>query len=220
MNSPTPIFPRFSRTITATCLAILLSSTSTPASARDNDNQPPSSEVASDVTKTSPPTADISTNEAVASESDGEKSEKEESKEKEEHSLLHKILCYLPNRILDATDLVRARVRVGPGVAVDARATKFVRVGLGSYLSLYGGLPGPRQRPMPRSPIGFEAYSGASLSVAEASFKTGFEPGYSPSEVGAGVHLGIVGLDIGVDPLEAVDLLTGLVGIDIIGDDF
>ena len=199
---------------------MLLSGTSVPALAHDNDNQPPYSEVASDVTESSPPTAEISTDERVVSESDGEKSESEKSKEKEEHSLAHKILCYLPNRILDVTDLFRARVRVGPGVAVDARATKFVRVGLGSYLSLYVGLPGPRQRPMPRSPIGFEAYSGASLSVAEASFKTGFEPGYSPSEVGAGVHLGIVGLDIGVDPLEAVDLLTGLVGIDIIGDDF
>ena len=220
MDSSTPMFRRFNRTITATCLATLLSSTSIPASAHDNDHRPQPSEVSSDVTESKPPKADVETDDNVDSESEEDESENDQSKEKEEHSLAHKILCYLPNRILDVTDLVRARVRVGPGVAVDARATKFVRVGLGSYLSLYGGLPGPRQRPMPRSPIGFEAYSGASLSVAEASFKTGFEPGYSPSEVGAGVHLGIVGLDIGVDPLEAVDLLTGLVGIDIIGDDF
>jgi hypothetical protein len=139
--------------------------------------------------------------------------------EEEEHSVLHRVLWYLPNRLLDVSDIVRARVRVGPGVAVDGRVTKFVRAGLGSYMSLYGGLPGPRQKPRVKSPIGFEAYSGASISVAEASFETGYEPGYSPAEVGVGLHILFLGLDVGLDPLEAVDFVTGIVGIDVIGDD-
>jgi len=215
MDTPAPVFRRINSMIAATFLAMLLSSSPIPASAQDDDQAQPSTsktEVASEEQGDSRKDEEKSENE--------EKPADEESEEKEEHSLVHKILFYLPNRILDVTDLVRARVRVGPGMAVDARATKFVRAGLGSYLSIYAGLPGPRQRPMPRSPIGFEAYSGASLSVAEASFKTGFEPGYSPSEIGAGLHLAIIGLDVGVDPLEAIDLLTGLVGIDITDDDF
>jgi hypothetical protein len=144
----------------------------------------------------------------------------EEEEREEEHSFAHRVLWYLPNRFLDVTDLVRARLRVGPGAAIDARATKFIRAGLGSYLSVYAGLPGPRQRTTPRSPIGLEAYSGVSLSVAEASFKTGYEPDYSPSEVGIGFQLLILGIDVGIDPLEVGDLVTGLVGIDLVGDDF
>jgi hypothetical protein len=46
-----------------------------------------------------------------------------------------------------------------------------------------------------------------------------FSDGYSFSEVEAGVHAGIVGLDVGVDPVEIVDLLGGIVGIDIRNDD-
>ena len=52
-------------------------------------------------------------------------------------SVGHKILFYLPNRVLDLLDVVRARVRIGPGIAVGARATEFVDVFLGSYTSLY-----------------------------------------------------------------------------------
>jgi len=37
----------------------------------------------------------------------------------------HRLLFYIPNRIFDVFDLVRARVRVGPGLAVDARVTKY-----------------------------------------------------------------------------------------------
>jgi hypothetical protein len=146
--------------------------------------------------------------------------EVEEYDDEEEDSFAHRVLWYLPNRLLDVTDLVRARLRVGPGAAIDARATKFIRAGLGSYLSLYAGLPGPRQRTTPRSPIGLEAYSGVSLSVAEASFETGYEPDYSPSEVGIGFQLLILGIDVGIDPLEVGDLISGLVGIDLVGDDF
>ena len=42
--------------------------------------------------------------------------------ERQGHSLAHTLLFYIPNRVLDAVDIVRLRVRVGPGVALGARA--------------------------------------------------------------------------------------------------
>ena len=81
---------------------------------------------------------------------DGDSSEQQV----ESHSFLHKLVLYIPNRILDAFDMVRLRARVGPGVAVDARMTQPASVFAGSYYSVYVGLPGPRNRPMPKSPVG------------------------------------------------------------------
>lgn len=131
----------------------------------------------------------------------------------------HPILFYLPNRIFDVLDVVRARVRVGPGVAVSARATKPVSVTLGVYASLFAGLPGPRGRAKIPWPVGMENYAGADVSVFGASTK-GFGPSYGPAEVGAGVQALIVGADIGIEPLELVDLVLGFVFIDIRHDDF
>ena len=54
----------------------------------------------------------------------------------------HRLLYYLPNRILDLTDILRLRARVGPGLAVSARATENV--------SFYGGTGCPvRDGPTP-----------------------------------------------------------------------
>lgn len=146
--------------------------------------------------------------------------EDDDDQDEEEHSVLHQVLWYLPNRLLDIADIARARVRVGPGVALNAHVTKVVQLGVGSYMSLYGGLPGPRQRRKPRLPLGVEAYSGGAISVAEASFETGYEPEYSPTEVGASIHFVLLGIDVGIDPLEMVDLITGIVGVDIGKDDY
>src|SRR5262245_39031928 len=43
-----------------------------------------------------------------------------------EYSFGHKLLWYIPNRISDVLDIVRARVRVGPGLEVGARVTELV----------------------------------------------------------------------------------------------
>lgn len=51
----------------------------------------------------------------------------------EGHSILHKVALYIPNRVLDLLDIIRLRVRVGPGIAADARVTKLVAVDVGVY---------------------------------------------------------------------------------------
>jgi hypothetical protein len=140
-------------------------------------------------------------------------------KTEEPKSVLHKVAMYIPNRILDVLDIARLRLRVGPGVAVEARATKVVSAFVGSYASVYAGLPGPRNRPTPKLPIGVESLSGIQASLADATVSGEVGPDYGPTEVGVGVQALIVGFDVGIEPLEIVDLVTGLFFIDIRGDD-
>ena len=39
-------------------------------------------------------------------------------------------------------------------------------------------------------------------------------------ETGTGIYAGIIGLDVGADPVEALDLVLGFLFIDLTGDDF
>lgn len=135
------------------------------------------------------------------------------------HSTAHNILLYLPNRLFDLLDIVRLRARVGPGLAVGAHVSKLTDVFVGSYVSAYAGLPGPRLKHTVPFPIGLESHNGASISVVDATADVGIGPNYSPSEIGVSLHLAILGIDIGIDPYELIDFGTGLVGTDIREDD-
>lgn len=147
------------------------------------------------------------------------KAAEETAKTSGSHSVLHKVVMYIPNRLLDVLDIVRLRVRVGPGLAVDARATKVASAFVGSYASVYAGLPGPRNRPMPKLPFGFESRNGVQASLVDATVSGGIDPDYGPAEIGVGVQALIVGVDVGVEPLEFVDLLAGIFFINLTGDD-
>jgi hypothetical protein len=137
------------------------------------------------------------------------------------HGIGHRLLLYVPNRIFDVFDLVRARIRVGPGLAVGMRATELADVNLGAYTTLYAGLPGPRGKPRIPLPVWLEMYAGAEVSVLDASTEGGrFSPDYGPTEVGLGFQAGLVGLDLGIEPWDFVDLVLGLVLLDPNGDDF
>lgn len=136
-------------------------------------------------------------------------SEEEPAEEREPASIGAKLLFYIPNRVLDLLDMVRVRLRVGPGLAVDLRATKAADLFVGTYGSVYAGLPGPRMRRMPVLPVGLESRTGVAVSVADVSTGLGVGPDYSPTEIGAGVQLLIVGADVGFDPVEIVDFIGG-----------
>ena len=137
-----------------------------------------------------------------------------------EHSVLHTILFYVPNRALDILDIFRLKIRVGPGIAAGARVTKAAQVFAGTYATAYVGLPGPRLSPLPRLPIGLESYNGAAVSVVEATVDGGIGPDYSDSEIGLGFQAAIIGFDFGFDPVEVVDLVAGVFTFDIREDDF
>ena len=57
------------------------------------------------------------------------------------------------------------------------------------------------------------------ISVADATAEGNIGPDYGPTEIGAGVHLLIIGLDVGIEPFELLDFVTGLVFIDLRDDD-
>ena len=135
------------------------------------------------------------------------------------HSAIHKIAMFIPNVILDLCDVVRLRVRVGPGIAADVRATELASVFVGSYGSVYAGLPGPRNRRKPKLPIGFESRTGVQVSVVDGTTESNIGPDYGPTEIGLGVHVLIIGVDVGVEPLELLDFVTGLVFIYLRDDD-
>ena len=144
----------------------------------------------------------------------------EEVEVQSNHSIFHQIILYVPNRILDLIDIARARVRVGPGVAAVVRITEYAQLNLGSYGAVFAGLPGPRMGVTPRLPLGMEVYTGAAFSVFEASVTGGVGPEYSPTEIGVGVHAGIIGADAGIDPVEIADFFAGFALIDLRDDDY
>ncbi len=138
---------------------------------------------------------------------------------RENRSIGRVLLAYLPNRVFDVLDLLRLRARVGPGFGVRARVTEQIDAGLGSYASIFAGLPGPRNEVEVPLPIGIETYSGIEL-VEDAEVSGGYPPEYSPTEIGVSAHLLVAGIDLGVDPVEVADLVAGLVLLDLRADDF
>jgi len=135
------------------------------------------------------------------------------------HGFVHGALWYIPNRIFDLLDIVRARVRVGPGLEVDLRATELADLNLGGYATVFVGIPGPRRERAINWPFGFEAMAGAEVSVIDLTAESGGPPHYGVLEVGLGAQLAIIGFDLGVDPFEALDFVTGIVTIDPAEDD-
>lgn len=145
----------------------------------------------------------------------------DEEKKDDDRSLFVSVLMYLPNRCFDAMDIFRARARVGPGLTASARITRLLNLTAGAHSTFFVGLPGPRNEDVVNFPIGIENYVGAEVSVINASNnnRTDFSPSYGTLEVGAGAQLGLIGFDIGADPLEALDFILGVFCIDIKDDD-
>lgn len=135
----------------------------------------------------------------------------------EGHGVGHTILLYLPNRIFDLFDIVRARLRLGPGIGITLRATELADLKLGAWTSVYVGLRGPRMEPSIPWPFGLDTYAGAGASFIEAESD---DYQYGRGEFGVGVQVLLVGVDVGVDFLEIGDFILGLVTIDIGDDDY
>ncbi len=137
----------------------------------------------------------------------------------EGHSTLHTVLLYLPDRLFDLMDVVRLRLRVGPGVAAGIRVTEYADAFAGTYGAIFVGIPGPRGEPAINWPFGLESKSGVEASVADATTDLGADPGYGTLEIGVSLHAVILGVDVGLDPWEAVDFLAGILTFDPATDD-
>lgn len=131
----------------------------------------------------------------------------------------HKILMYIPNRLIDLVDIFRLRVRVGPGAAVHVRATEYLNGYAGTYSSVYVGLPGPRESTALRRFAGREQLKGLMMVGVDATDETPHHPGYSDSEFNLGLHVLLVGAEAGIDPVEIGDFFAGFLLFDPKGDD-
>jgi hypothetical protein len=137
----------------------------------------------------------------------------------EGHSLVHIVLLYLPNRLFDVLDMVRARIKAGPGFGAGLRFTDVGELYLGAHTSIFAGAPGPRQEPGIPIPAGIESRGGIKLSLLDGTVGMGFDPHYSSTEIGTSLHLGLLGADLMIDPVEFVDLIAGIFLFDVRDDD-
>ena len=125
------------------------------------------------------------------------------------------IVGYLPNRILDILDIVRLRARGGLGYGVSPRLTEEAAFVWGNYKTFYVGFPGPRKA------VGWPRLAGReNLDGETNAFETPAGPNYGTNEFGLGLHLGILGVDIAIEPDEGIDALVGLFLQDPQADDF
>lgn len=139
--------------------------------------------------------------------------------ESPQHGTGHQVLWYVPNRFFDLVDIFRLRVRVGPGLALNARVTDHADVFIGTYYTAFAGLPGPRLETHIRWPWGLEYEKGIKLMGVDATDDLPHEPGYAPTEFNAGLQLLLLGAELGFDPVELGDFFTGWLMIDLRGDD-
>jgi hypothetical protein len=146
--------------------------------------------------------------------------ETDDEAEEDDSSALVTALLYIPNRIFDVLDIVRARIRLGPGIGFDVRATQYADFFIGSYFTVYAGLPGPRGRMIPVLPVGVETRSGIEVSIVDATVEGFNGPDYGTGEFGLGLQIFMIGFDVGIDPFEIVDFVAGLFTFDPMDDDF
>jgi hypothetical protein len=132
------------------------------------------------------------------------------------------VVKYVPNRVFDALDLVRLRVRLGPGNAFVLRAGSRLEYFRGGYRCGFVGLPGPRRGPWPRLPVGLEGRMLPPPVDGErrAPEIWGGDPGYGRGETGLGFQAGVLGLELGVTPLQILDFAFGLIFLDPADDDW
>lgn len=138
------------------------------------------------------------------------------------HDAAHHMMFWLPNRLFDIFDIVRARVRLGPGFGIGARCTEFLDINLGAWKTVFVGIHGPRGRPEIPWPVGFDYMQGLEFSVFDGTDENfgRHAPHYGIMEIGAGIQLVIVGFDVGVEPFEVLDFLAGIFFLDPSHDDY
>ena len=135
--------------------------------------------------------------------------------------MVRPIVFYIPNRIFDLLDILRLRVRVGPGLSAGARATQFADVFVGSHATVYAGLRGSRGKKGGIAwPFGIEDHGGVKVSVVDLTNNGPFAPVVDPLELGLEAQAGLIGIYPALELYEVLDFVTGFLFLDIQRDDF
>jgi hypothetical protein len=127
----------------------------------------------------------------------------------------HVVLMYLPNRVLDAFDMARAGVNVGPGIGVQLKATENAQVTFITRTSAGLGLQTLRHLPAYAS---IENVAGAGPLSAGSNLGLGWYQ--SPMDLRIELHPFIVGAHVAVEPKEIADFILGIFTVDISKDDY
>jgi hypothetical protein len=121
------------------------------------------------------------------------------------------VCWYIPNRIVDLTDIPRLYITLGSGIGGSVRATKWLFNATWYDESAYCLGWSMRKPPFFSEQIR-ERYFGFLFASAG-------ELDRDPSEVGLGFHFIAIGANAAVSLSEAVDFVLGFIGIDLRADD-
>ncbi|MFT5286648.1 MAG: hypothetical protein ACI8TQ_002818 [Planctomycetota bacterium] len=121
------------------------------------------------------------------------------------------ILLYIPNRLVDAIDMVHFGVGVAIPVGVDVRITKWGQLALQAGVGVGIGYDDRSHSP---------AWASASATAAFGPFRTGAGTGSAPSVGDWEIGVGLPGMKIAIDLAEIVDFVLGFLFIDILEDDY
>ena len=127
----------------------------------------------------------------------------------------HTIVMYIPNRVLDLFDTVRAGVNVGPGIGGQLKATDPAQVMFLSRISAGVGVQSLRHLPAYAS-----VENAACVGPLGGDANIGIGWYQSPTDIRVEIHPFIVGAHIAVDPLEIADFVLGFFTVDIRKDDY
>lgn len=122
----------------------------------------------------------------------------------------HMVLFYPINRVLDLIDIGRVSVGVGPGFGFNVRATELAEIGYGCYETTRFGMKG---RVLPVYEENIDEGGVAFLGFVSGCLQR------DPTEIGADLHIGIIGAQVAGSLAEAADFVTGFILIDLQGDD-
>lgn len=119
---------------------------------------------------------------------------------------------YVPNLVMDTMDIFRVNVSTGKGVGMDLSATHLADVGYDDYDVKRFGFNGRSDAGLALTADDAKDHKGATLAGVSMGDRES-----DPYEVGAKVHA-LGGVEFSVNLRKALDAVTGLVFIDLEGD--
>ena len=152
-------------------------------------------------------------------------------------SVLRRVVFYVPDRILDLVDIVTLRVSAGPQLGFRTHATHALQADLYAGTSFgaaigpkhFAGLDAEHAIEVGLGPVGTEIFggfkvgtnldAGAGISILQLPTNQIYQNYRDYWAIGGGVGMGLVGADVAAHPVELVDFLVGLVGVDLLRDD-
>jgi len=137
------------------------------------------------------------------------------AQDEDSRPVLVSILLYLPNRVLDLFDIARAGVSVGPGIGIDLTATELLNLTLMFKTSV-----GVGYQTLRHLPIEAAAYADVGAGPIKLDADPGFSWYRSPGDFRVELYVLLVGAHAALEPIEILDFLVGLIGLDPVEDDY